>query len=369
MRSRRNIITTIGLIALVALISAAVIYLRSSNSNSQGGRVVRFGITPYQDTAIPVVGDRLGWYSDRNLNVQFVPLSWGDVMLGLSSGSIDVSIYTINAFQAPYAQAAKGSSEPIFYCPIYIFKGTALMVRRDAGLTPVGNISSLPAAIREDRVAKAVLQLKGKRIAVTEGTEYEQIVLAALEKADLDPKRDVTLIHASVEDSLAAFLSGNVDAFGAGLTERIEARRHGAIEFLVAADVGPPSIDGLVTTRKFAEENKDILDDLLATWFQTIEYMQVDLRGRSQFVREYLQGTASTRYSPDEYAIAWTFNVFPRNPEEAAKMFNSTEGPYYWRSVWDYNNTFLIQQGKMKHEVPYSAYWGEDTLSRLMEEK
>jgi len=371
MKKRRSaLISTAVVLVLLVLFLLYVVFRRAGQprAETEAERVtIRFGITPYQDTALPVVGDRLGWYEEKNLDVQFVPLSWGDVVLALSSGSIDASIYTINAFQAPYSEAVAGRFKPIFYSPIYVFKGTAIMVHGDSGLSVVGNISSLPAPVREGRVVDAVRQLRGKRIAVTQGTEYEQIVLAALAKAGLDPGQDVTLIHASVEDALAAFLSGDVDAFGAGLTERIEAQRHGAKELLVAADVGPPSIDGLVTTQEFASRNRDAMDDLLRVWFRTVDYMEGDLKGRSRFVREYLRGKASTRYSPDEYAIAWTFNVFPRTPSEAVRVFNSPEGAFYWKNVWDYNNQFLMSEGKIKEPVPYSAYWGTEVLSRVAE--
>lgn len=326
---------------------------------------IRIGITPYQDTALPVVADSFGWYKDAGLRVEFVPLSWGDVMLALSSKSIDASIYTINAFQAPYASSVKGSTKPVFYAPIYVFKGTALMVHREAGINIVGDTSKLNAAERDERVATVVRQLRGKRIAVTKGTEYEQVALAALAKAGLDPTRDVVMVHASVEDALAAFLSGDVDAFGAGLTERIQATKRGGVELLVAADVGPPSIDGIVTTEKFASEHSAELDAFLRIWFRTIAFMEQDLRGNSRYVTEYLKGKASTVYSPEEYAIAWTFNVFPKTPADAAALFNNSQSPFYWKSVWDYNNRFLIDQKQISAPVPTSAYLGDQTLRRL----
>ena len=115
-------------------------------------------------------------------------------------------------------------------------------------MVPFKDVSGEDAATRDRRVADAARQLKGKRVAVTVGTELDQIVITALQKAGLDSKKDVTLINASPEESLAAFLSGNVDAFAAGLTERTEARRHGGTELLVASDVTLPVIDGLITS-------------------------------------------------------------------------------------------------------------------------
>ncbi len=349
----------------VALLLLLLFGTFSCTSKQQRKHIIRFGITPYQDTALPVVADKLGWYSQNGIEVEFVPLAWGDVMLALSSGSIDASIYTINAFQAPYQSASPGTLKPVFYCPIYVFKGTAIMVHENSGIKPFRESLGESVAQRDERVAQAARQLKGKRIAVTEGTEYEQIVLAALSLAGLDSRRDVTLIHASPEDALAAFLSGNVDAFGAGLTERVEARRHGGTEFLVSADVSQPSINGIVTTSKFATGNQASLDAMLKIWFQTVRFVGTDPKKNSEFVREYLAGKASTRYTPDEYAIAWTFDVFPDSPDAAANLFNKDSSPYYWKTAWKKTSEFLIQEKKIKSPVPESAYWGEAVFGRL----
>jgi len=65
----------------------------------------------------------------------------------------------------------------------------------------------------------------------------EQIVLAALEKAGLQKGKDVKIIHAEPDDGLNAFLGGAGDAYSGGVTERTEARRHGAVELIGSADL------------------------------------------------------------------------------------------------------------------------------------
>jgi ABC-type nitrate/sulfonate/bicarbonate transport system substrate-binding protein len=354
-------------VSLIIPISLSLFLLLSCH-REQKYTHIRLGITPYQDTALPVVAEKMGWYKEKGIQIDFVPLDWGDVMLGLSSGSIDAAIYTINAFEAPYESAASGSRQPVFYSPIYIFKGTAIMVHQNSGITPFQESPNEPPDERKRKVAQIAKQLKGKRIAVTQGTEYEQLVLAALNAAGLNPKKDVTLIHASPSDALAAFLSGNIDAFGAGLTERVEARRHGGIEFLVAADLGQVSIDGIVTTAEFAKHNQDALDSLTSIWFKTIQFVGADPKNNSAAVRDYLAQRASTKYSPDEYAIAWTFNIFPDSPTAAANLFNRDSSRYYWKTAWKEVGEFLIQQKKITSPIPESAYWGEPVLSRLQQQ-
>jgi ABC-type nitrate/sulfonate/bicarbonate transport system substrate-binding protein len=355
------------MIAVLAAIVLAAVFWKASSRRQPGTVTVRYGITPYQDSGLPVVPERLGWYKEAGINVELVPVTWGDVITAMSGNAIDVAIYNFNSFQAPYENAAKGTAKPVFYCPVFLFKGQAIMVRTNSGMEGFREVAGESKEQRDERIVRTAKQLKGKRIAVTEGTELDQIVLAALKKAELS-KQDVTLIHASPEDSLAAFLAGNVDAFAAGLTERVEARRRGATELLLTADVMLPVVDGIITSEAFATKHPEVMEKLAGIWFRTIRFMEEDLNKNSAHIRDYLSKAASTRYSPEEYAVAWTFNVFPHDPKEANKLFNDPASSAYWKTAWDANNEFLKQQSKVQGPVPYSAYWGEKVLQRLSKE-
>ncbi|GEM_PF-2064748 len=327
---------------------------------------VRYGITPYQDTAIPFVAEELQWYKDNGIDVEFVPLAWGDVVNAIAGGAIDVALYNFNSFQAPYENAAQGNIKPVFYCAMYVFKGAAIIIHEKSTMKPFRELPNEPDSLRKNRVIETARQLKGKKIAVTKGTEYEQIVLAALSLAGLNPQKDVKLIHATPEDALAAFLANDVDAFGAGLTERVEARRHEGTELLVASDVSPPIIDGLITSERFAQEHQVLLDKLVRLWFQTIQFMEKDLKTNSKYVLDYLTKKASTRYTPEEYSVAWTFQIFPPTTQEAYSLLYNETSPYFWRRAWSANNEFLLSQGKIKSPVPYDAFWGEQVIKRLI---
>jgi NitT/TauT family transport system substrate-binding protein len=349
--------------ALVVLLPL-IFLMNDCARHSTKNITVRYGITPYQDSGLPVVAERLGWYKEAGINVELVPVDWGDVVTAISGNAIDVCIYNFNSFQPPYENAVKGTKKPVFYCPFFLFKGQAIMVGTNAGYQVVQDSSGVSKQGREERIANVAKQLKGKRIAVTEGTELEQIVLAALQKAGLT-KQDITIIHASPADCLAAFLAGNVDVFAAGLTERVEARRHGATELLVESDVMLPVIDGIVTTTDFAQKNPEVMNKLVSIWFRTIRFMEENLNTNSSYILDYLAKKASTHYTPEEYSVAWTFDVFPSNAKDADKYFNDPTSPGYWKTAWDANNQFLMQQRKIINPVPYSAYLGDSVLKRL----
>jgi NitT/TauT family transport system substrate-binding protein len=361
MISRTKLIGLCGALCVVGAVGGAF-FVNGGKTKAQ--QTVRYGITPYQDSGLPVVPAIKGWYEEDGLKVELVPLAWGDVISALSSGSIDVAIYNLNSFLAPYQNAAQRSPKPVFYAPVFVFKGQAIMVQGDMGWRTLETSSTNAPQPRTETVAVVAAQLKGKRACVTKGTELEQIVLESLKKAHLAPS-DVNIIYSSPEDCMAAFLAKSIDAFAAGLTERVEARRHGGVELLTTSDVMQPVIDGLITTDEYASKHQDILDKLVAQWFRTVRYIADDVANNSKEIRDYLRTTASTRYSPEEYAIAWTFDIFPRDPKDANELFNQHASPYYWKKSWDDIGSFLISQKQATAPAPYSAYLGELTLGRL----
>lgn len=362
--TRRSMVKLAFGAALLAAIALAALFMWP-RATSGDQVVIRYGITPYQDSALPVVAERRGWYAAEGLRVELVPLSWDQVMPALRSGTIDVAIYNFNSFLPAYANAAQGTQRrPIFYAPLYVFHGQAIMVHGNAGMRTLDARASRTRTPSPAEVSAVAAQLRGKRIALTRGTELEQIVLAALSAAGLT-ERDVTIIHASPEDSLAAFLSGDVDAFAGGLTERVEARRRGGVELLTQSDVMSPVTDGLVTTETFARDHSEALDKLVLLWFRTIRHVGADVPNNSAEIRDYLRTAASTRYSPEEYAIAWTFEYFPRTAGEAQQVFGTPGSRYYWQTAWDEVGRFLVEHGTIREIPPHNAFVGDTVLSRL----
>jgi NitT/TauT family transport system substrate-binding protein len=360
----RRIVMQVTMSALLLVAGSIVATTCALRADAQ--QTIRYGLTPYQDSALPVVAEKLGWYNEKGLNVRLVSVTWSDVPLALASGDVDLSIYNFDSFMAPWKQLADGGTTLVFYAPLYIWNGAAIMVHReDPSLRPVGDLEGLSTEEQKRRVASAVKQLKGKRIAITEGTTYEQTVLAALELAGLDPKRDVTLINAQPQDSLAAFLANSVDAFSAGLTERVNAKEHGAVELVVGADFSLPPINGIVTTTKFANAHSAEMDTLTALFFKTVRFMNTDMKAVSTIVLQYLRGKASVDYTPEQYAIALKTDYLPETAKEAYAAFQEPGSRYYWRLIWDGFNKFLITSKKIREPVPYSAYLGDESLKRV----
>jgi NitT/TauT family transport system substrate-binding protein len=140
MRNSGKLILGIVMLGIVAILGG--IGWQYGFQGRSSGTVIRYGVTPYQDSALPVVADRLGWYGQHDLQVRLVDLGWEDVPLALASGEIDVALYNFNSFLAPWQRLADGGKELIFYAPLYVWTGAAIMVHgEDKSLEPIGDIT------------------------------------------------------------------------------------------------------------------------------------------------------------------------------------------------------------------------------------
>jgi hypothetical protein len=138
------------------------------------------------------------------------------------------------------------------------------------------------------------------------------------------------------------------------------------VELVTSAQLLPPVVDGLVTTKKFAATHEKELNQLIGLWFKTISWMEEDLPNRSRVVIDYLSSKGSTRYTVEEYEYAWHHaQVFPKNTAEMDKAILSTNALYYWKRSWDANNQFLLKDGKITQPVPYDAFVGEKVQRAL----
>jgi ABC-type nitrate/sulfonate/bicarbonate transport system substrate-binding protein len=270
-------------IVLILIVGSALIwYMWRGRSQQNETAEIKYAVTPFQDSALPVVADGQGWYRAAQLNVRLVNMGWSDVPLALASKSADVAIYNVDSYMASSEQLEKGGAQAVFYAPLYVWNGAAIMIHGDRGLKPAGDLSKLSQDARKAAVSAAMQQLRGKRVGVTQGTTFEQTVLDALKLANMSPSKDLKLVYARPEDNLAAFLSGDLDAFSAGLTERVQAKRHGATELVIGPDFSLPAIDGLIARKEFADRHPEEMQKLVDIWFQTISYIQVDVAGRSE---------------------------------------------------------------------------------------
>ena len=130
----------VGLLILAAIGGALVWQFSDPRNPTPSAAVtVRYGVTPFQISVLPVVASRTGWYQREGLDVRLVDLGWSDVPLALASRSIDVAIYNVDLYMSASEQLRRGGADVVFYAPVYVWNGAAIMVHGDRGLRPAGN--------------------------------------------------------------------------------------------------------------------------------------------------------------------------------------------------------------------------------------
>jgi ABC-type nitrate/sulfonate/bicarbonate transport system substrate-binding protein len=346
-------------VSLKVLFLFLIIAMLVSCSRNKSDKII-YGISPFQDTSMPKVAEGMGLYEQNNLNVELVSVAWEDVIPSIASGgrTIDIGIGSINLL-LPRAENINvlGGGDVTFYFPLYVFKGASLMMNKELKIKTISDFLEL---YPDDRN-------RAMKIGLPQGTPYEQMLLAALKIAGMSPENDIDLRYVKLSDGLPAFLSGNLDIVGAGVTQRTEAMRYGHKIFIDMESLGFAEIIGIVTTKRFAEKHPSELKKLIYIWFESVEKLMSDVDKHSKHVLEYLSATASTRYTLEEYKRALNFQEFPTSIEKAKSLFADEKGKFYWKRTWDIVNSYLLDTGKIKKPIPYDYYWG-DKIFKIIEE-
>lgn len=307
---------------------------------------VRFGVSPFQDTLLPIIGQNQNWYTAEGLDVEFKILGWSEVMEALSAGSVDLAINNISSIVATHSR----NPELVYYYALNPFdNGFALMIRPKGPLKTLAQISK-SVADREEAIRRTAAQLKGRKVITTANTDMEQGVAAAARRGGLDFKRDVRIINLNPDEGLAAFLRGEGDAYIGGIPQRTRAAQSGMVEMLTGADLGPPPINGFVTTKKYMSAQPEALLKLLHVWFRCVRYVDADKAKGAQIIIQMLNRYSAANFSVEDFEHYWNnYEHYPANPQEVQELILSPNGRNYWKSRWDDCNNFFFN---IKSTIP-----------------
>lgn len=299
---------------------------------------VEYGVSPFQDTLLPIVGKVKGWYKEEGLSVEFRILGWTEVQEALVAGSIDVAINNISSIIATHERFP----DLVYAYGFNTFdNGFALMVRPDG---PFKTLKQIEEELKDHELAvmETAKQLRGKTVVTTSYTDMEQGVAAAARKGEIDFVNDVNIINLEPSEGLAAFLAGHGDAYIGGIPQRTRAGKEGMLELLTGADLGPPPINGIVTTKPYILKNKDVILKLLKVWFRIVNYMNENMEDGSSIVIKTLNEHSAANFTIDDFRIFWNnYEHYPANLNEVEKSILDKDGTNYWKARWDDCNFYF----------------------------
>jgi ABC-type nitrate/sulfonate/bicarbonate transport system substrate-binding protein len=339
--SKPKLAITLIILAALAITSYVLIHQQSDHQIADLISV-RFGVSPFQDTLLPIVGREKGWYREEGLNVEFKVLGWTEVMEALSAGQIDVAINNISSVVATH----DNNPQIVYWYGLNPFdNGFALMIRPNSKLKTLKQIEA-EVNDPETAIKMTAAQLKGMTVVTTSRTDMEQGVAAAARRGGLDFKRDVHIIDMDPDDGLAAFLRGTGDAYIGGIPQRTRAEKEGMVEMLTGADLGPPPINGLVTTKSYAASHQDVLLKLLHVWFRTVVYMDTNennMNAGAQIIITDLNSRSGAQFTLKDFKRFWNnYEHYPSSPRAVQSLILNATGRNYWKARWDDCNLYFF---------------------------
>jgi NitT/TauT family transport system substrate-binding protein len=237
-------------ILLIAGALSAYLLVGGSDRGPAENRVVRVGTWKTTQTSHP-------WFYQ-----EFMPEGYtveiytftnpGDQKTALLAGSLDFC-------GAPwaFAIASVAAGEPIVCIASLCEKASALVVRKDGGITDVEG-------------------LRDKKIGYVPGTMHEVLLRETLTRAGLDPQRDVTMMRVDFFDMGTALSRGDIDAFLSGEPFPTIAVSEGYGEILAYPyyDESIGTINAAwITSRKMIEQHPEVIQALVTANAYAVQYL------------------------------------------------------------------------------------------------
>ena len=308
---------------------------------------VRYGVSPFQDTLLPVLGQEFGWYAEEGLDVEFVILGWTEVQEALAAGEVDVAINNISSVIATY--------DAFQFAYVYGFNifdaGAALMAKPEFKSVEEFEDEGME---RADAVVAALQQMQGRTVVTTGNTDMGQAVVGSAARVGLDPDMDITIIDLNPDEGLAAFLSGTGDFYLGGIPQRTRATAEGYKPIVVGADLAAPPLNGIITTPDYAAENQETLLKLLRVWFRIVNFVEENTDEGAGIILDVLNAQTGANMAVEGFKIFWQgYEHYPLNPSEIERDILSEDGYSYWRARWDDTNDYFVNvSGVISEPVP-----------------
>jgi NitT/TauT family transport system substrate-binding protein len=250
----RRVLAAAGIVTLLATTAACSTKDNTSTSAATGVKVTLAfsawpGWFPWQ------VAQEQGLFKANNVDVE---LKYFDDYLAsltaLSTGNVTANSQTLN--DTLISISAPGAA-----------KQTIVLVNDNS----TGN----DQIIVRDGI-NSVADLKGKTVAVEQGTVDHFLLLLALQKAGLTGA-DVTIKALPTADAAAAFKAGQVDAVGAFAPFTTTALERAGSKAVASSKDFPGAIpDHLVFDAKFVTDHPTEVQAVVKTWFDTLTWISAN---------------------------------------------------------------------------------------------
>jgi len=227
----------------------------SSEDDAEAGAptTVRLGFSAWPGWFPWQVAQEQGLFAKHGVTVELTYFdSYTDSLTALSTGNLDANSQTLNDTLSSVSGGARQ---------------TIVLVNDNS----TGN-DQIIARSGIDTVA----DLKGKAVAVEQGTVDHYLLLLALQKAGLS-EGDITVKALLTDAAAAAFVAGQVDAVGAFAPFTTTALGlAGSKAITTSADFPGAIPDHLVFGADFVKDHPKEVQAMMDTWFETVAWIKAN---------------------------------------------------------------------------------------------
>jgi NitT/TauT family transport system substrate-binding protein len=237
-------------LSLVLLASAAFMASCQSSPTIMATKIT-LGFTAWPGWLPWQVAQDKGLFTRNGVNVELKFYSnYTDSLLALETGALDANSQTLNDTLISISSGAKQ---------------TIVLVNDNS----TGN----DKVIAREGI-KSIADLKGRKIAVEQGTADHYLLLLALRQAGLG-QQDVVLQPQSTEAATTAFAAGQVDAVSASAPLTTKAlQRPGSHAIATSAEFPGAIPNHLVVRPALIQEHPEAIQALVNTWFDTLRWIK-----------------------------------------------------------------------------------------------
>jgi NitT/TauT family transport system substrate-binding protein len=273
-----------------------------------------------------VMAEEMGYFEEVALKVDPVKFTAGPPELqAMASGDIDLGYLGVGAH---------------VLCP----KGQCVILTLDS--TDISNevLATVKSGVKEMK------DLKGKTVAVPTGTTSDMVFTLALEKAGLT-KDDMNVVNMDVAGAVAAFVAEKVDAVAIWAPYTTEIRKQkgddNVIELAHSKEFLPEKVfpQSWVTTKKFAENNRDVLVRFLKAWIKGNDY-------RFNRMEETVKLTSEFTQVPEDSNAALVDTTYWMTSNEMKKLYEDGTALEWYNQQQD----MFVGIGSLEQAVPVEEF-------------
>jgi len=311
------------------------------------------GISPFQDTYLPIIGEEQGWFEEVGLDVELKSLAWNAITPALISGDVDMAVNNTTG-----VVSIANSDPDIVYAYGWnpFTEGSALMIRDDDSLKTIDELEA-ELGDREEARTAMIESLAGKTIVTTLATDMGKQINDALASVGMD-ETDVEFVDMDPDAGLAAFLSGTGDAYLGGVPQRSRALDEGMQIGLSGPELAPPPINGIITKRGYVENNQDEILAFLNVMHRIVRYCDAETDACGTTVTDRLNEETAAGLTLDGFKEYWqNIELYAGNAAGAKEMILDESGVAYWKATWDSDNSYLVDTGAIPAPVDTAEHF------------